>query len=167
MFVFKEGDLTTLDQSPTIMMPGTGAVLTSGWSEAGSLVPRGRKRTVPRSPCHPNMSGSHSTRTRVWGGDERGEDPASAPTLSFFRGPPEPRKASWRWRAGKNQISQRRSNFLGEWKSLVFSSFFFCFVLFRFIIPPRLGPESPGPEAAVGGFYGLGGWGGEGYDLWG
>lgn len=47
------------------------------------------------------------------------------------------------------------SGFLEEWKSLVFSSF-----IFYFIIPPKLGHESPGPQAAVGGVYGFWwGWG--------
>ena len=42
------------------------------------------------------------------------------------------------------------SGFLEEWKSSVFSSF-----IFYFIISPKLGQQSPGPEAAVGGVYGF------------
>ena len=53
-------------------------------------------------------------------------------------------------------MSQRRSCFLGEWKSLVLQ----FTLLFHFIILSHLGHESPGPESAVGGIYGPGGGGG-------
>lgn len=90
---------------------------------------------------------------RSWVEEMRGErDAASAPPSHSVGVQSEPGRASWRWRAGRKSISQRGSAIVEEWKSSVFSLFFFYF-----ITPSNSGHESPEPEAAVGGVSGGGG----------
>lgn len=104
------------------MVPGAGALLTSGWSlvEAGSLVPRDGGRTVPRSPHHSNMNSPHSTR--------RPHGMASESQVEEMRGEkmlPLPRShILWRGRLSLEGLPgggelvrircQRGSGFLGE-----------------------------------------------------
>lgn len=86
-------------------------MLARDWSlvEAGSPVPRDRGRAVPRSPCRPNMNACTAPGDHMaWlpGLVHRGEDATSAPPPPrphiLWGVPAEPRKASWRWSAGRN-----------------------------------------------------------------
>lgn len=94
-------------RSSTSMVPGTGTMLTSDWSlvEAGSPVPRDRGRVIPRSPRRPKRMPAQPQET-TWHGSRVLPAGKKMPLLPLpshsVRVPAELRKASWRWRAGRN-----------------------------------------------------------------